>query len=282
MLIRNHIFRRVTIVGVGFMGGSLGMALRQHKLAREVVGLSSRPSSLVEAIKVGAIDEAITDVDKAIRHADLVVLATPVESIIKLFPTINPFLRRGCIITDLGSTKAEIVETAESLTHPSFFVGSHPLVGSEKKGVENARADLFDKAVCLMTPTKMTNPMIKEKVKYLWTKLGAQVKFLLPEEHDEILAYVSHLPHVLAYALMEMIPDKYMEYGAGGLKDTTRIASSSPQIWHDICFSNPKNVVKSLDQLVKVLSEIRKAIVGRDNRALMNHFMKGKEKRDAV
>ena len=235
-------FKRVTIVGVGMMGGSLGMAIKKHRLAREVTGLSHRQSALAQAMKNKAIDVACLDVKKATSNADLVVLAAPVDSIIKLFSTINSYLKRGCIVTDIGSAKAKIVEQGEKmLSAPAFFVGSHPLAGSEKKGVAHATADLFEGSTCIMTPTKTTNQVAKQKIKHFWTKLGMEVKLLSPEEHDEILAYVSHLPHLLAYGLMESVPEKYFEYASKGLKDTSRIAASSPQMWNDICMANTKN-----------------------------------------
>jgi prephenate dehydrogenase len=282
MLLNHYLFRKATIVGIGFMGGSMGLALKKHRLAREVIGLSHRQSSLVNALKIKAIDVGHTDLKKALYDADLVILAAPVESIIKLFSTINPYLKRGCIVTDLGSTKAKVVESAEkSLSAPSFYVGSHPLTGSEKQGVENAQEDLFTNAQCIMTPTPQTNQVAKEKVKLLWTKIGSQVKFLSPEEHDQNLSYVSHLPHILAYGLMETVPSSSLEFGAQGFKDTTRIASSSPQMWNDICMANAKNVVKALDDLIKHLSIYRKAIVLQDQKELLQHFTSAKEKRDA-
>lgn len=279
MLLRSYIFKRITIVGVGLMGGSLGMAIKKYRLAREVIGLSHRQSALAQALKSKAIDVAFLDVKKAISNADLVVLAAPVDSIIKLFTTINPYLKRGCMVTDLGSAKAKIVEKGERiLSVPSFFVGSHPLTGSEKKGVEHASIDLFEGATCIMTPTSKTNQVAKQKVKHFWTKLGMEVKFLSPEEHDEILAYVSHLPHLLAYGLMESVPSKYFEYASQGLKDTTRIAASSPPMWNDICMSNSKNVLNALDQCVEHLAHFRKAIVSGDQKSLLDHFAQAQEK----
>jgi prephenate dehydrogenase len=212
-----------------------------------------------------------------------VVLAAPVESIIKLFTTINPYLKRGCIVTDLGSAKAKIVEKGEKiLSAPSFFVGSHPLTGSEKKGVENARVDLFEGTTCIMTPTDKTNQIAKQKVKHFWTKLGMEVKFLTPDEHDETLAYVSHLPHLLAYGLMESVPAKYFEYASQGLKDTTRVAASSPQMWNDICMANSKNILNALDHCVELLAHFRKAIVSGDQKSLLSHFNKAQENRSQL
>ena len=283
MLLRPHVFKRVAIVGVGLMGGSLGMAIKKHRLAREVIGLSHRQAALDQAVKSNAIDTPCLDVKKAISNADLVVLATPVDSIIKLFKTIDPYLKRGCIVTDVGSAKTSIVEHGEkTLSNPAFFVGSHPLAGSEKKGVVNASADLFEGSICIMTPTNKTNQVAKQKMKHFWTKLGMNVKLLSPEEHDEILAYVSHLPHLLAYGLMAGIPSKFLEYASQGLKDTSRVAASSPQMWSDICMANSKNILNALDQCVEYLAHFRKAIVSHDQKNLMNYFTKAQEKQNKL
>ncbi|MBF0522389.1 MAG: prephenate dehydrogenase [Candidatus Omnitrophica bacterium] len=283
MILNNWSFRKVTIIGVGLMGGSLGLALKKHQLAREIVGLSQKQSTLVNAMKMKAIDIGFTDVRKAVNNADLVILSTPVEAIKKLLPAIAPHLKRGCIVTDMGSAKADIVEEAEKVLPQSvFFVGSHPMVGSEKKGVDFAQENLFENSLCLMTPTPKTHAQAKDRVTALWTKLGVRVKYLPPEEHDKILAYVSHLPHLVAFALMGTIPQEFLEFGASGLRDTTRVASSSPQMWHDICFLNSKNIVNSLDEFVKSLSELRKAIVDDDQNGLLTYFTKSKEKRDGL
>lgn len=283
MLLRPYIFKRIAIVGVGLMGGSLGMAIKKHQLAREVIGLSHRQTALDQAVKMGAIDTPCLDVKQAISNADLVVLATPVDSIIKLFTTINPYLKRGCIVTDVGSAKAKIIEFGEkTLSVPSFFVGSHPLAGSEKKGIANATADLFEGAACIMTPTEKTNQVARQKVRHFWTKLGMEVKLLPPEEHDHILAYVSHLPHLIAYGLISIIPPDFLGYAPQGLKDTSRVAASSPQMWNDICMANSKNILNALDQYVERLAHFRKAIVSRDPKSLLQYFTEAQEKRNKL
>ena len=283
MLFRTQMFRKVTIVGVGLMGGSFGMALKKQNLAKEVVGFSQKETSIQAAIKSGAIDSGFTEIEKAIPHSELVILATPVETMIKLLVKMNPYLGRHCIVTDMGGSKLSIVEAAEKhLASPSFFVGSHPLSGSEKQGAQNARADLFENTQCIMTPTSKTNPFAREKVKHLWTKLGARVKFLTAEEHDEIVGFISHLPHLAAFGLMTSIPDKCLEYAAQGLKDTTRISASSPQLWSEICLSNSKNIINALDDLTKQFSYFRKAILNRDESGLTAYFTKAKEKREKL
>lgn len=282
-ILKPTMFRRVAIVGVGLMGGSLAMAIKKYQLAREVVGIANRQETLDKALQLKAIDEGFTDIAKGIVNADLVVLAAPVGSIVKILSSINPHLRRGCLMTDLGSAKSDIVEKAEStLSVPGFFVGSHPLAGSEKNGVDYASAELFENARCIMTPTAKTNQVAKEKIKHLWTKIGAKVEFLSPEEHDKILAYVSHLPHLLAYGLMETIPQEFLGYALQGLKDSTRIAASSPQMWNDVCMANSRNVLNALDELVKHLCAIRKAVINHDEKNLVHHFAKAKEKRDGL
>ena len=283
MILKRRPFRRVAIIGVGLMGGSLGLAIKKHKLAKEVVGISARRSSLVKAVKCKAVDVAYTDIDQAVKGADLVVLATPVETIKVFLSSIKSHLKRGCVITDVGSTKFEIIEQAEKiLPYPGAFIGSHPLVGSEKRGVENASADLYVNGLCIVTPTKKTSQVALGKVTMLWSKIGAKVKKVSPEEHDKILTYVSHLPHLLAYGLISTISEDHLQYGSTGLKDTTRIAASSPQMWSDICFNNSKNVVMALDQLVKKLALFRKAIMDKDERKLLEEFSNAKKKRDSI
>jgi len=278
VLLRPYIFKRVTIVGVGLMGGSLGMAIKKHKLAREVIGLSHRQTALAQAVKMKAIDVPCLDVKKAICNADLVVLAAPVDSIIKLCGMINPHLKRGGIVTDVGSAKVNIVESAERIfTNPGLFIGSHPLAGSEKKGVDNATETLFDNASCIMTPTPKTSQVAIQRVKHFWTKLGMNVKLMSPAEHDEILAYVSHLPHLLAYGLISTVPSDFLEYASRGYKDTSRIAASSPQLWSDICIANSKNVLNALDCCVEHLAHFRKAIVSHDHKELVRQFTKAQE-----
>jgi len=283
MILRTPLFRKVTIVGVGLMGGSLGMAIKKYNIARRVVGTSQHNSSLVYALKNKVIDEAAHDIKSAVANADLVILATPVKVILDLLPTMAKYLHRNCLITDVGSTKVNIVEAAsKSLSNPSMFVGSHPLTGSEKTTAAYASAELFEGTTCLMTPTEQTNRLAKEKIKQLWTNVGAQVKFISPKEHDQILAYISHLPHILAYGLMEVIPPEFLEYATQGLRDTTRIAASSPEMWKDVCLTNNKNILKSLDELVKTLSSLRKSVSGRDEQGLLEHFQKAKVKRESI
>ena len=283
MFNRKQLFRRVAIVGVGFMGASLGLAIKKKELAREVVGIGHHETSLREAMDIKAIDESFLDFKKGVNGADLIVLATPVQTIIDTLEFLSKEHQRGCIITDLGSTKAVIVDKAEGLLHHSMlFVGSHPLIGSEKKGPTCANAALYENAVCVMTPTDKTNRLAKEKIKHFWSQLGAQVQLMTPQEHDEAFGFISHLPHLMAFGLIKSIPDQFLEFATQGLRDTTRIAASDALMWRDIALSNHKNVLKSLDEAVKVLSSIRKAVITSDGPALEEIFKTAKAKRERM
>ena len=282
MFQRRQLFRRVAIIGTGLMGASLGLAIKKKGLAKEIIGIGRHETSLRAATDVGAIDESTLDVRKGIHGADLIVLATPVNAILDILEGLKDF-RRNVIVTDLGSTKGTIVDRAEKVLHHSvLFVGSHPLVGSEKKGPTYANAALYEGGTCVMTPTDKTNRLAKEKIKHFWGQLGCTVKMMTPPEHDEALAYISHLPHLAAFALVKILPEHSAELATQGLKDTTRVAASDPQMWRDIALSNPKYVLKALDEAVKVLAGMRKSIVTRDHEALLDIFKQAKVKRERL
>jgi len=277
------LFRKVTVVGIGLLGGSIALSLKKNHLAREVVGVSRRQAALNFALKNKIIDQGTSDIVKSVDNADLVILATPIQTILSLLTSLGPRLKRGCIVTDVGSTKSSVVSVAHKhLPNHVFFVGAHPLAGSEKKGIEFSDANLFDKSFCLLTPTEKTNKDALAKVSEVWTRMGCVLKSVSPDEHDSILAYTSHVPHLLAYALIDAIPQDYLLFGASGLRDTTRIAGSNPQLWNDVCMQNSKNILKSLDDVIKVLSTYRKSIVVRDEASLTESFKRSKEKRDSL
>ena len=276
-------FRKITIVGVGLIGGSIGMAIKHQRMAQEVAGIAQKHATIVYALNNKAIDRAYHDLRKALFNADLVILATPVGTITDLLQKIGPHLKRGAIVTDVGSTKSTIVEVAEkNLPSHVSFVGGHPLSGSEKQGPQFANPDIFRNSLCILTPTEKTNRTAVERVKLFWTHIGAQVKIVAPAEHDRILAYVSHLPHLAAYALMGIVPAQHLEFAASGLKDTTRIAASSPNMWSDISLANAKNLVAVLDEMTKTLASYRKLIIAKDEQNLIENFKKAKAKRDGI
>ena len=266
---RRHMFRKAAVLGTGLLGGSVALALRQKGLAERIVGTSRQEASRRLAIERGVLDEVFIETQKAIQGADLVILASPVKTILADIQNISKHLRRGCVVTDVGSTKAAIVDAAEKCFPAHvLFAGAHPIAGSEKSGVLHASADLLKGAVCVLTPTDKTNKVARDKVRQLWTTLGCDVRVMEPAKHDEALTYVSHLPHMAAFALMRAVPEQYLPLASTGLRDTTRISGSSPKMWSDICFSNYRNVLRSIDEVVGSLSEIRKAVVDRDEQAL--------------
>jgi len=280
---QKELFRKVTIVGVGMIGASLGLAMKKKSVARQVFGVARKEATLATAIRMGAIDQGMQDMKEAVHGADLVILAAPVNAIIEALPIINAHAQRGCIITDVGSSKNMIVDQAQKQLNANLlFVGSHPLAGSEKSGPAHANADLFERSQCIMTPTDKTNRLAKEKVKHFWSLLGANVRFMTPHEHDDILAHISHVPHLLAFALMKSIPDQYLEYATQGLRDTTRVAASDPKMWNDIFTSNTKSVLKTMDECIKAMGVFRKAIVDGDQQTLLEGLTQAKANRDRI
>jgi prephenate dehydrogenase len=280
---KRHLFRKVAIIGTGLLGGSLALAIKKEGLAAQVSGACRQEASLKVARDRGILDEASTDLRKVLQNADLVVLAAPVVENLRLIKDKEfvKHIKRGAIVTDVGSVKNAIVEAAEKYLAPHvLFVGSHPMAGSEKSGPAHAREDLFKGTTCIMTPVQKTNRLAKDKVRQLWVSVGAQVKPMEPLQHDEAMAYVSHLPHIAAFGLIRAIPDTFLAYGAAGLKDTTRVAASSSKMWSDICLSNYRNVLKAIDENARSLAEIRKAVVDKDDQALAQFFNQAKIKRD--
>jgi len=257
---------RLSILGVGLLGGSLGLAAKRSMPGVRVVGYGHRPVTLESALKLGAIDEATADVVSAVHDADLVVLCTPVGLFDGLLGQIAPALKRGAIVTDVGSTKRSVVERGESLV--ARFVGSHPMAGSEKRGVEFARADLFDRALCILTPTPRTDPAALDLVDTFWKKIGSRTTHLAPDTHDELLAGVSHLPHLLAAALVAVQDERAMDLAGRGFLDTTRVASGDGGLWRDILLDNRDHVRASIDRLKTELDTLSKHLDAQDTTAV--------------
>lgn len=252
--------RRLSIVGVGLLGGSLGLALRAlEDLPWQVTGYGHRQASLQAALEIGAIDRAADDLATAVADADMVVLCTPVGLFEGLLTKMAPHLKAGAIVTDVGSTKRSIVAAAKCLLPDGVrFLGSHPMAGSEKRGVEFARTDLFQGATCIVTPTPETGADTLDAVESLWRSLGMQVVRLSPEDHDRLLADVSHLPHALAAALVAMQKPDALPLAGKGFLDTTRIAGGDGALWRDILLDNRDNLRDSIarlrDQLARLLT----------------------------
>lgn len=250
--------RRLSILGVGLLGGSIGLAARQWIKGCTVIGYAHRPATLQAALRLGAVDEAYEQPQPAVRDADLVILCTPVGMLASLLRDIAPDLARGAIVTDVGSTKSSVVEAAEqALPDAARFVGSHPMAGSEKRGVEFARADLFEGAVCITTPTPHTDLQALGQVEAFWQTLGMQTTRLSPSEHDRLLGDVSHLPHAVAAALVSIQQEASLALSGKGFADLTRIAAGDAGLWRDILLDNRENVRASIDRLVCELQALR-------------------------
>ncbi len=273
------LFRKVAIIGVGFIGGSLALAMKKNRICREVVGVSKHKRTIILALSRKAIDKGSLSLD-IIRGSDLVILSTPVSSIMHLKNEVLRYVDRECIITDVGSTK-ESVFLALSKVFPNY-IGSHPLAGSEKKGIANASSGIFKGSLCLLTLAKGRSTVAFNKVKEMWRRIGARVVTLSPKEHDKKLGFASHLPHAVAYALINSIPNNALKFAAGGLKDTTRISASDPGMWNDIFMTNRDNLLDAICSFEDSLKRIKSAIKSNDKRILIKILSQSKKKRESL
>jgi prephenate dehydrogenase len=249
--------RRLSILGVGLLGGSIGLAMRKASSDCRIVGYGHRPETLERALAVGAIDEATQDPAEAVAGADLVVLCTPVGLFSEILRQIAPALSPKALVTDVGSTKRSVVgQAASTLPESVDFVGSHPMAGSEKRGVEYARADLFDGALCILTPTKDTPPDATDRATAFWRSLGMRITTLSPEDHDRMVADVSHVPHAVAAALVAMQTEAGLALAGRGFLDATRIAGGDGGLWRDILIDNRDNVRAGIEHLQSQLRDL--------------------------
>jgi prephenate dehydrogenase len=276
-------FNKVAIIGVGLIGGSIGLAIRKRKAARQVVGVFRRSSTLRKALRHKAVDKATMDIAEGVKGADLIIIGSPVHSIPALAWEAARAAKPGAIITDVGSTKAWIVARMEKLlkNSPVSFVGSHPMAGSEKTGVEFARADLLEGSPCIVTRTDRTERKALAKVAGFWKSLGAKVDVMAPAEHDRAVSLISHLPHIVAFSLAGSVPAKELRHAAEGFKDTTRVASSDPELWSDIFLTNRTEVIKAARMFKKYYESLVAAIAKGDRRRTIKTLAAARDKRDA-
>lgn len=265
---------KLCIVGLGLIGGSIGLAARKRKLAREVCGLVRRPESVREARRRGVVDFATLDPVKALAGADMVVIAVTLGATEQIARQIQTHLPEGCIVTDVGSCKQRVIErTQKALGSGVRFVGVHPIAGSEQSGMSAAVADLFDGAPCILTPVRGTDPAALKQVTAFWKALGSRVNVMSPGEHDRIAAAISHLPHFLAVSLVNasvgMLGDEktVLDYAGSGFRDTTRVAASGAEMWADIAADNAGEMLRAVTALEKQLSALKKALRGKDGDA---------------
>lgn len=259
----------MTILGVGLLGGSIGLAVRSAAPRCRIVGFGQRRAALDRAVEIGAIDRFELDAAASVAGSDLVVLCTPVGLFESILAQIAPALSPGTLVTDVGSTKRSVARLGESrLPKGVEFVASHPIAGSEKRGVEFSRADLFHNQLCIVTPTPRTNPDAVDRIEQFWRLLGMRTTRLSPDDHDRLLADVSHLPHLLAAALVAMQEDAGLDLCGKGFLDTTRIAGGDGALWRDIFLDNADNLKADLRRLRDQLTAVEKMLDAKSGDAL--------------
>jgi len=274
----SRVFECVGVVGLGLLGGSVALAARQRGVAARVIGATRRDAARERALRDGAVDE-IAPLDEVARQADLVVLATPVYAMADVLRGLAPGLRGGTIVTDVGSVKSPLVETLPGLLPPgATYVGSHPMAGSHERGMDHARGDLFEGASCIVTETDDTRAV--ERVCAFWHELGAEVVRRTPTAHDSEVAWVSHVPHVLAFAFaraLEGAPRGAGEVAGAGFRDFTRIARSDAELWGDILTANRKALAAPLQAAGVALTELARSIEAGDAEALERLLMSARQ-----
>lgn len=277
------------IIGVGLIGGSFALALKDAGIVGEVVGVGRGVENLETAVRLGIIDRYTTDPVEGVKDADLIFLATPVLAIGSVMERIASHLKPGAILTDGGSVKASIVEMVEPhLPDSVHFVPGHPIAGTEHSGAEAAFATLYQDRRCILTPTKRTNTDALQTVQALWEAAGSEVVVMDVEKHDRVLAAISHLPHMVAYALVvagssyDRYEENVLEYSAGGFRDFTRIASSDPTMWRDIALTNKDALLEMMSHFEQFFAELKEDIASGDSQKLYDFFLKSKQNRDAI
>ncbi len=279
-------FEKVTILGVGLIGSSFALALKKSGLCNKVIGYSRREENLQKAKAKAIIDAFELDPAAACKGSDLILFATPVGSFIDIAKRIRTSLSRGAIVTDVGSVKGKLVRDMEALMPEGiYFVGGHPIAGSDRSGIDTAAADIFNGAKCIITPTENTDESALEKVIAIWKKLGSSVKLINPDEHDRIYAAVSHLPHLIAYMIVNTVADidsSYLNFSGQGFMDTTRIASSSPELWRDICILNKDNLLESIEIFKNNLDRMSQYLRVYDSESLERDFKRARTLREGI
>jgi len=282
-------FKKMAVIGVGLIGGSLARILREKGAVGEVVGIGRGEANLKRGVELGVLDSYSTDPKQGVVGADLVFIATPVCTIAKVVAEIAPYLAPGCIVTDGGSVKESVVAACEPLMpEGTYFVGGHPIAGTEHSGVEASFSTLYLGRRCIVTPTPATDPAALAKVVELWEIAGSTVPLMDPVQHDLVVAAISHLPHMVAYSLVNAV-DGYDRFGgdllsfsAGGFRDFTRIASSDPVMWRDIALTNRDAILEMMDFFSGYLEKLRGLVAAGDAEGLHSFFLNSKQKRDAI
>ena len=279
-------FNRVTIVGVGLIGASFALAMKKYKLCNHLTGHGRRLENLRKAKEMGIIDSFEIDPAQACKDSDLVLFATPVGNFVEIAKKIHTSLKKGSLVTDVGSIKGRLVYDMDALMpEGTYFIGGHPIAGSSRSGIDTATADIFRGAKCILTPTEKTNGNAIEQLINIWKTFGCTVELINPDEHDRIYAMVSHLPHLIAYAIINAVADvddSYLQFAGQGFMSTTRIASSSPELWRDICILNKDNLLKSIDVFKNNLEQLSQYLRASDVESLEREFKRARTLREGI
>jgi len=283
------LINRLAVIGVGLIGGSLARVLREKGEVGEIVGIGRGAANLRKAVELGVIDRFEHDLKKGVADADMVFLATPVCTIPGIVAEIAPALAPGAILTDGGSVKEEITLRCEELTpERAHFIGGHPIAGTENSGVAASFSTLYKGKRCILTPTPRSDSAALEKVRRMWEIAGSEVVLMDPRKHDKVLAAVSHLPHMVAYSLVNAVGDydgcdeNILKYSAGGFRDFTRIASSDPAMWRDIALQNRSAVLEMMDLFAATYAELRSLVEKSDATGLEKFFESSKNHRESI
>jgi len=283
------LINRLAIIGVGLIGGSLARILREKGEVGEIVGIGRGAANLQRAVELGVIDRYEHDLAAGVAGADMIFIATPVCTIENITAKIAPFLAPGAIVTDGGSVKEELVTVCEPLMPPGrYFVGGHPIAGTEKSGVDASFSTLYKGKRCIITPTANTDARALAKVTAMWQIAGSEVVLMDPVKHDKVLAAISHLPHMVAYSLVNAVGDydgcdeNILKYSAGGFRDFTRIASSDPVMWRDIAIQNRTAVLEMMDFFAAHFAELRQLVAAADAQGLEYFFDRSRQHRESI
>lgn len=286
---KKFLIPKMCVIGVGLIGGSLALALKEAGLVGEVTGVGRGEDNLKTALRLGIVDSYTTDLCAGVEDADLIFLATPVLAIGDVVKSIAPYLKSGAVVTDGASVKQAVIDAIEPhIPEGVFFVPGHPIAGTENSGADAAFSTLYRERRCILTPTQNTDEKALQLVTELWQAVGSEVVLMDVEKHDRVLAAISHLPHMVAYALVvsgssyDRYDENILEYSAGGFKDFTRIASSDPTMWRDIALTNREALVEMMSHFEAFFAELKEDVISGDGQILFDFFLNAKQNRDAI
>jgi prephenate dehydrogenase len=280
-------FQQITILGPGLLGASLAMAVKARGLTTRVVTWSRRPESRAKCLNQSWCDAVLETPEQAVADSDLVIICTPVQTIVPLLAQIRPALAEHSLVSDVGSTKSLICREARNALdgHSATFLGAHPMAGSEQAGMEHAQPNLFEHAACMVTPLDDTPTQAIAQLNAFWDTLGMIVSNVSPEQHDEIVAHVSHLPHLLASMLCSYLAtqdNSWRNLAGAGLRDTTRVAAGDPQLWKQILEQNRDEVLRAIDGFEEQLHQLKTALLNQDSLGVLAQLQHGKKYRDRL